>query len=115
MSVNYHVFGCFPGGEADGEGLHIGQYTAISRFLLRAHEDKDLTSFAAWMEFLRQPHVVIRAEHGVQMTPEEMEATIRERTDSLGRPKQARFNRSRPRPGYFADSEGFEFRLCWFC
>jgi len=45
MSNNYYAFGPFPGGE--GEGLHIGQHLLQSRFLMRAHPDRDLATLAA--------------------------------------------------------------------
>lgn len=106
MSVNYYAFGP---GITDPEGLHIGQYTATSRFLLRAHDERALTSLATWMAFLRRPGVTIRAEHGLEATADEMEATIRERTDARGWPKKARIGYGQPRPGYHRDPEGFEF------
>ena len=110
MSVNFYAFGPFPCGDASGEGLHIGQYTAVSRFLLRSHPDQGLTSLAAWMDFLRQPGVTSRAEHDVQMSANEMEETIRERTDRSGRPKSSRFPRITAPAGCHRDAEGFEFR-----
>jgi hypothetical protein len=106
VSVNYYAFGP---DVTDPEGLHIGQYTATSRFLLRAHDDRGLTSLAAWMEFLRRPGVVIRAEHGLEKTVDEMEAAIRETADVRGWPKKPRITRPTPRPGYHRDAEGFEF------
>ncbi|CAK7288573.1 hypothetical protein [Streptomyces misionensis] len=116
MSVNYYAFGPFPGGEPDGEGLHIGQYAGGSRFLMRAHPDRNLTTLAEWMPFLRQPHVVIRAEHGVQYSADEMEKVIRERLDSQGSPLRPRWPLfGRTRPGYHRDPEGIEFCALEFC
>ena len=115
MSVNFYAFGPFPGGEPDGEGLHIGQHAGGSRFLMRAHPDQNLTTLADWMTFLRQPHVVIRAEHGVQYSADEMEAAIRERTDSRGVPLRPRWVHGYDRPGYHRDSEGIEFCALEFC
>lgn len=119
MSVNYYAFGPFPDGEAEGEGLHIGQYASVHRFLLRAHPDRGLTSLAAWMDFLRQPHVVIRAEHGRQLSVDEMEKTIREREDGRGWPRKARFgvrrSRGSLRSGEMVDAEGFELYAGEFC
>lgn len=115
MSVNYYAFGPFPGGEATGEGLHIGQYAQGWRFLMRAHPEAGLTTLAAWIEFLRKPEVVIRAEHGVQMTAEQMEATVRERTYGEGRPRKARSRRGYERPGYHIDSDGVDFCALEFC
>ncbi|MFI5831068.1 hypothetical protein ACIA6C_28105 [Streptomyces sp. NPDC051578] len=115
MSVNYYAFGPFPGGEAGGEGLHIGQYAQGWRFLMRSHPDRGLTSLEAWLEFLRQSHVVIRAEHGVQYTPAEMEETIRERTDSCGWPRKARIRQGYERAGYHVDAEGYDFCALEFC
>ncbi|MFE2850576.1 hypothetical protein ACFXJO_05510 [Streptomyces lavendulae] len=114
MSVNYYAFGPFPGGDESGEGLHIGQYAQGWRFLMRSHSELGLTSLEAWLRFLRGPSVVIRAEHGVQYTAAEMEATIRERTGSGG----VRQRRSRPgyeKPGYHIDSEGVDFCALEFC
>lgn len=115
MSTNYYAFGPFPGGDSAGEGLHIGQTAAGWRFLMRAHGGLGLTSFAAWREFLRQPGVVIRAEHGVQMTVEEMEATIRERTWGDGQPRKRRNRPGYVRPGYHIDPEGVDFCALEFC
>lgn len=113
MSVNYYAFGP---DITDPEGLHIGQYTATSRFLLQSIPERGLTTFAAWMEFLWQPQITIRAEHGLETTVAEMEQAIRERVDSRGWPKQARITRpDSPRPGYHVDAEGFEFCELDFC
>ena len=115
MSVNYYAFGPFPGGEPDGEGLHIGQYAGSSRFLMRSHPDRNLTTLADWMTFLRQDHVVIRAEHGVQYSADEMEATIRQRHASDGSPLRRRWVHRYERPGYHVDPEGVEFCAQEFC
>lgn len=113
MSVNYYAFGP---DITDPEGLHIGQHTATSRFLLQSIPERGLTTLAAWMGFLRQPGISIKAEHGRDIDVTEMEETIRERTDSRGWPKQARIaNRYTPRPGYYVDPEGFEFCELDFC
>lgn len=107
MSVNYYAFGP---DITDPEGLHIGQYTATSRFLLQSLPKRGLTTLAAWMEFLRQPQITIRAEHGLETSVDEMEETIRERTDRRGWPKRARITRPfEAPPGYHVDPEGFEF------
>ncbi|MFJ6069032.1 hypothetical protein ACIQHU_39085 [Streptomyces tendae] len=115
MSVNYYAFGPFPGGEPDGEGLHIGQYAGQHRFLMRAHPDQNLTTLADWLDFLRQPQTVIRAEHGVQLSVEEMEATIRERETGQGWPRRDRWVHGRERDGCHVDPEGVEFCALEFC
>lgn len=115
MSVNYYAFGPFPGGEPDGEGLHIGQYVGQHRFLMRAHPDRQLTTLADWLVFLRQPQVVIRAEHGAQLSVEEMEATIRERETAQGWPRKSRWVHGYERDGYHVDPEGVEFCALEFC
>ena len=115
MSVNYYAFGPFPGGEAEGEGLHIGQHVHGHRFLMRAHPDRDLTTLASWMNFLRQPQVVIRAEHGVQLDAETMESTIRERETATGEPRKTRWVHGYERAGYHVDPEGVEFCATEFC
>ncbi|WP_329131638.1 hypothetical protein OG552_10740 [Streptomyces sp. NBC_01476] len=113
MSVNYYAFGP---GITDPEGLHIGQYAVSSRFLMQSLPELGLTSLAAWMDFLRRPGVIIRAEHGLEASPDEMEETIRERVDSRGWSKQARIRRPYDaRPGYHVDAEGVEFCELDFC
>ncbi|MGW0672515.1 hypothetical protein [Streptomyces sp. NPDC002746] len=115
MSVNYYAFGSFPGGSAEGEGLHIGQEVAGRRFLMRAHPDRNLTTMVQWMTFLRQPHVEIRAEHGVPYSAGEMEETIRARETASGRRLEPRWRLNRPGPNYHTDSEGVEFCTVEFC
>lgn len=115
MSVNYYAFGPFLGGEPDSEGLHIGQYTHGHSFLMRAHPDQNLTTLAEWMAFLRQDHVVIRAEHGAQCSADVMEATIRERETANGWPRKSRWVHGYERSGYHIDPEGVEFCAAEFC
>ncbi|GGX49131.1 hypothetical protein [Streptomyces noursei] len=109
MSVNFYAFGPFPGGDTSGEGLHIGQHAPSSRFLFRAHPDMGLVSRAAWAEFIRRPDVHIKAEHGRDITVEEMEETWLRRHDSRGWPlKTRRSQRAYPRSGDLIDAEGYE-------
>lgn len=115
MSVNYYAFGPFAGGEQDGEGLHIGQHAHSHTFLMRAHPDLGLTTLAAWMDFLRQPNVTIRAEHGRPIDLDEMEETIRERETPDGFPRRGRWVRGYERDGYHVDPEGVEFCAREFC
>jgi hypothetical protein len=116
MSVNYYAFGPFPGGEPDGEGLHIGQAAQGWRFLLRAHADQGLTSFAAWKSFLFRTDVTIRSESGYEVSPEEMGMLIVERRDRAGLPLKARFGiRGPSRPEESRDAEGFELYDGEFC
>lgn len=116
MSVNYYAFGPFPGGESDGEGLHIGQAAGSFRFLLRAHSDMGLTSFAAWKQFLFQTDVTIRSESGYEVSPQEMGMIVVQRRDSRGLPLKARFGiRGATRPGEIRDAEGYELYDGEFC
>ena len=109
MSTNYYAFGPFPGGEATGEGLHIGQAAFGWRFLLRAHPDQGLTSFAAWKAFLFRPDVTIRSESGREVSPAELGARIVERRDGTDLPLKARFGiRGPSRPGELRDADGYE-------
>lgn len=111
MSVNYYAFGPFPSGDTSGEGLHIGQHAHSSRFLLRAHPEMGLVSRAAWAEFIRRPDVSIKAEHGRDVTVEEMEETWARREDGRGWPLRARFGVRRGgmlRDREMVDGEGFE-------
>ncbi|MGW2920359.1 hypothetical protein ACWDBF_21210 [Streptomyces angustmyceticus] len=113
MSVNFYAFGPFPGGDAAGEGLHIGQYASVHRFLFRAHPEMGLVSRTAWAEFIRRPEVSIKAEHGRDITVEEMEEDWARETDSRGWPLKSRFGIRRGsdlRGGELIDPEGFEFR-----
>ncbi|MFF7411604.1 hypothetical protein [Streptomyces lydicus] len=111
MSVNFYAFGPFPGGDASGEGLHIGQYASVHRFLFRAHPEMGLVSHAAWAEFIRRPDVSLKAEHGRDITVEEMEETWSRRDDGRGWPLRARFGVRRGgmlRDGELVDAEGYE-------
>jgi len=116
VSVNYYAFGPFPGGEADGEGLHIGQSVAGWRFLFRAHDALGLTSRETWAEFLEQPGVAIRAEHGREVPVSEMVETMSARRGSDGLLLRRRGLRcsldAHPHwaDRYLVDAEGYE--LC---
>ncbi|MFE9003056.1 hypothetical protein ACFYOY_13085 [Streptomyces sp. NPDC007875] len=115
MSVNYYAFGPFPGGERIRGGLHIGQSAQGNVFLLRAHPEQGLTTFRAWMEFLRRPGVTIQAEAGYGVPVKHMEEVIRRRRDRSGLPLKNRFVHGYERPGYHVDSEGYEFCELEFC
>ncbi|WP_329142754.1 hypothetical protein OIU91_03995 [Streptomyces sp. NBC_01456] len=116
MSVNFYAFGPFVGGDASGEGLHIGQYASVHRFLFRAHPEMGLISRAAWAEFIRRPGVSIKAEHGRDITVEEMEETWLRRQDSRGWPLKTRHShRAYPRSGGLVDAEGCELYDGEFC
>ncbi|WP_405699094.1 hypothetical protein OG209_05235 [Streptomyces sp. NBC_01383] len=93
MSTNYYAFGPFPGGDPDGEGLHIGQVSGASRFLFRAHNSQGITTFPDWEHFLRNAEVAIRNEYGRDVSTDEMIETMTATTDSQGRPLRARFFR----------------------
>jgi hypothetical protein len=94
VSVNYYAFGPFPGGEADGDGLHIGQTAAGQRFLFRAHQDQGLTTLADWLALLGRHDVSVRNEAGRDVTPEEMRETMTATTDARGLPLRARFRQA---------------------
>ncbi|MFF9628356.1 hypothetical protein ACF1GQ_05125, partial [Streptomyces fradiae] len=64
MSTNYYAHGPFPGGDPDGEGLHIGQHAAGWRFLFHAHPSLGLTTLDDWRPFLRQPGTTLKDECG---------------------------------------------------
>lgn len=119
MSTNYYAFGPFPGGEATSEGLHIGQHAAGWRFLFASHPQLDLTTYKAWAEFIRRPDVTIRDEYGREITVDEMDETMTERQDSVGRPRRARFGPySYPslHPGDHIDPDGqHAFHEGYFC
>ncbi|MEU9849281.1 hypothetical protein [Streptomyces sp. NPDC047985] len=93
MSTNYYAFGPFPGGDLDGEGLHIGQTAAGWRFLFRAHDSQGITTFPDWEHFLRNNDVAIRNEYGREVTIDEMVETMVMITDQEGNPLRARFRR----------------------
>lgn len=121
MSANYYAFGPFPGGEADGEGLHIGQSIAGWVFLFRAHDALGLDSRKAWVEFLDRPGVAIRAEHGCEVPASEMVETMSARRDQDDRLLRRRGLRSsldaHPHwaDRYLVDAEGYEFSRREFC
>ncbi|MYX67381.1 hypothetical protein K388_05560 [Streptomyces sp. KhCrAH-43] len=91
MSTNYYAFGPFPGGHADGEGLHIGQTAAGWRFLFRAHNSQGITTLPDWEHFLRNTDVTIQNEYGREVPVDEMIATMRKTTDKDGFPLRPRF------------------------
>lgn len=96
MSTNYYAFGPFPGGSADGEGLHIGQSSAGWRFLFRAHPDLGLTTFADWSALIDRDDVQIRNECGREVTADEMRQTMTETTGYRGAALRARFHYDSP-------------------
>ncbi|MEU1787068.1 hypothetical protein ABZ553_14585 [Streptomyces sparsogenes] len=79
MSTNYFAFGPFPGGEADSEGLHIGQHAGGWEFLWHAHNDHGLTCTDTWLRFLSREGVTIETEYGtvVPLTDFWKHATLR--------------------------------------
>jgi hypothetical protein len=91
MSTNYYAFGPFPGGDENGEGLHIGQSASGVRFLFRAHPDQGLTTLADWLSFIDRPDVTIRNEYGRDVTPGEMRETMTQTADGRGLPLRERF------------------------
>ncbi|MFH8867151.1 hypothetical protein [Streptomyces griseus] len=90
MSTNYYAFGPFPGGNPDGEGLHIGQTAAGWRFLFRAHNSLGITTLPDWEHFLRAPDVTIRDECGIDLSVDEMVETMKATTGREGYPLRAR-------------------------
>ncbi|WP_405479859.1 hypothetical protein [Streptomyces anulatus] len=91
MSTNYYAFGPFPGGDPDGEGLHIGQTAAGWRFLFRAHNSLGITTLPDWEHFLRATDVAIRNEYGRDASVDEMVEMMEETTDREGFPLRPRF------------------------
>jgi hypothetical protein len=114
VSVNFYAFGPFAGGEADGEGLHVGQIARGYRFLMRSHPEIGLTSLAAWMEFVRHQEVTVQSEGGHVYSPEMLEALVRSRTKEGVALKMRRIL-GRGRLGYHVDDEGVEFCSLDFC
>lgn len=90
MSTNY-AFGPFPGGDPDGEGLHIGQVSGGARFLFRAHNSQGITTLPDWEQFLRNPNVTIRNEYGRDVPVDEMIETMTATSDAQGMPLRPRF------------------------
>lgn len=114
MSVNFYAFGPFPRGEAEGEGLHIGQRAQGYRFLMRSHPELSLTTLANWMQFLRRDDVTIRSEGGREYAPETLEALIRNaRTEKGLRARARRVLHLDPK--HHIDPEGVEFYAGEFC
>ncbi|MFD8142499.1 hypothetical protein [Streptomyces sp. NPDC059708] len=93
MSTNYHAFGPFPGGDAAGQGLHIGQTAAGWRFLFRAHPEQGLTTLDDWLQLLGREEVCIRNEYGRDVSFGEMRQTMSEVTTSDSLPLRRRFHR----------------------
>ena len=96
MSTNYYALGPFPGGEPEGEGLHIGQSAAGWRFLFRAHPEQGLTTLADWLAFLGRDGVAIRNEYGREVALEEMQQTMTETTGYRDAPLRPRFRYDTP-------------------
>ena len=119
VSTNYYAFGPFPGGEADGEGLHIGQTAAGWRFLFRGHPSFKLTTAFAWRAFLLQDATNIRDEYGVEYTPDEMiEIATQRLNDNEDQPLKARYSTrtgDRLRDGEHIDPDGHAFYNGEFC
>ena len=110
-----------PGGEIDGEGLHIGKTSAGWVFLGRAHDDLGLTSRAAWADFLGRADVAIRNEYGREISLAEMVETMSTRRGADGRLLRRHGIRSslEAHPhwaeDYLVDAEGYEFSRREFC
>lgn len=85
MSTNYYAFGPFPGGEPDGEGLHVGKTAAGWVFLFRVHGDLGLTSRAEWVEFVGRADVAVRNEYGREVSVAEMTEAMSARRGPDGR------------------------------
>ncbi|MFD6465346.1 hypothetical protein [Streptomyces goshikiensis] len=112
MSVNFYaVTPTHPAAEdSEDPGLHIGQSTGTSRFLLRAHDEPKLKSWASWSDLLQRPDVTIVSGSGYTLTFEELARDVTSRTDSRGWHLTPRHvHRPNHRPEYFADAQGFEF------
>ncbi|MFB7836105.1 hypothetical protein [Streptomyces sp. NPDC056056] len=110
MSVNFYAVTPDHTPSDTEPGLHIGQSTATSRFLLRSHEEPDLKSWAAWTKFLQRPDVTIVSESGYTLTFQELADDVMRRHDSQGMFMTPRHvHRPKHGPEYFADAQGFEF------
>jgi hypothetical protein len=121
VSTNYYAFGPFPGGERDGEGLHIGKTAAGWVFLGRAHGDLGLTSRSAWAAFLEQSDVAVRNEYGREVPLAEMVETMAARRGADGALlRRYGFRCALDAHSEWAnrclvDAEGYEFSLHEFC
>ncbi|WP_018219122.1 hypothetical protein [Salinispora vitiensis] len=69
MSTNYYVR--IANTPDDGEGIHLGQHAA-GTFTFRAHPDRNVTDYEAWLNQLDQGEIV--AESGYTVTRDEMVA-----------------------------------------
>ena len=115
MSTNYYAFGPFPGGEPDGEGLHLGQTAAGWRFQFRAHPELGVTDLLTWRAFVLQTAERIVTEFGRELTPDEMVETATARVDGDGRQLRLRARRGYERDGYTVDDLGNTFCAHEFC
>jgi hypothetical protein len=64
MNVNYYVH------TPNGEQIHLGGQSSPGRFYFRAHPDRDVMSYEAWLGLLDLGEV--RAEHGRVCTKDEL-------------------------------------------
>jgi hypothetical protein len=116
MSCNYHAFGPFPGGEENGEGLHIGLHTGGYCFLLRAYWGRGLFSWHTWQLFLQHPDVIIKSDTGEEVSFAEFRDLVTRRYDRHGLPLRQRW-RSEPlrHLGQLRDADGYELDEKEFC
>ena len=115
MSINYYAFGSFPGGEADGGGLHIGQSATGWRFLFRAHPEQSVTTLLDWRHLLLTQATRIVNEYGRELTPDEMIETATARLDAQGMSLRLRARRGYEPHGYTVDDDGNAFCANEFC
>lgn len=110
MSVNYYAFGPFPGGEKDGEGLHIGQHLYHKTFLMRAHPDLGLETLADWKTFLRHSDVSLENENGISPSVGDFLDIVLRRYDNEHQSLKRRWIPGYARPGCYVDpASGVEF------
>ena len=101
MSTNYYV-------HIDDEEVHLGKYGNGSVFMFRGHPDRGVVDYESWRALAASGRIV--AEHGVEMTVEEMDELIADARTRFG-PRQS----SRLYPGQHRDVHGNRFSNYEFC
>lgn len=98
MNVNYYVH------PANGDLIHLGGQSKPDRFHFRAHPDRGVESYDAWLGLLDLGE--IRTESGTPITRDEMIATANS--------GDRRWGPSQPYPGRFDDGP-HRFTMGEFC
>lgn len=86
MATNYYLHSkppCPHCGALSGEALHIGKSSAGWCFALRVHPDEGINTLDDWKKRWSAEGAYIRNEYGDQVTPNEIEKTITDRSNVL--------------------------------